>query len=87
MQEDASFTAEQAAAANRSLRAALGLRPQEFTTQQFVGMISEEIEQLREAGKTDDDIAQLLEKEVGVFISSDSIRRFYSDETERVGYP
>ena len=87
MEETASFSAEQAAAANRSLRAALGLGAQDFTTEQFVGMISEEIEQLRAVGKTDADIAQILEQDVGVRVSVDSIRRFYSDETERIGYP
>ncbi len=87
MEETSSFTAEQAAAANTRLRAALGFEPERFTMQQFVGMISEEIEQLRAAGKTDDEIARLLEREVGVRVSPDSLRRYYADESERVGYP
>ena len=65
---------------DRSLRAALGLGSQEFTTEQFVGMISEEIEQLRAAGKTDADIAQILARDVGVRVSTDSIQRYYSAE-------
>ncbi len=86
MEETASFTAEQAAAANRILRAELGLGPQEFSTEQFVGMISEEIEKLRASGKTDDEIVRLLNEGVGVTVSPDSIRRFYADEAQRIGY-
>ncbi len=82
-----SFTAEQAAAANTALRAALGLAPQQFSAEQFVGMISEEIEQLRAAGRTDDDISQLLAKEIGVALDSDLIARYYADDVERLGYP
>ncbi len=87
MENANSFTAEQAAAANKALRAALGLAPQLFSAEQFVGMISEEIEQLRAAGKTDVDIAQLLSKEVGVQIDPDAIGRYYAEESERLGYP
>ncbi len=43
-------------------------------------MISEEIEQLRAAGKTDADIAQILARDVGVRVSTDSIQRYYSAE-------
>ncbi len=82
-----SFSAEEAAAANKALRAALGLPPQQFSAEQFVGMISEEIEQLRAAGKTDGDIAQILAKETGVQLDPDLIGRYYADEAERVGYP
>jgi len=71
------YTAEQAAAANVVLRAALGLPAQRFGTQQFVGMISDEIEQLRNAGKTDADIADLLLDQTGVDLGADAISRFY----------
>jgi hypothetical protein len=67
------------------LRAELGLGPQEFSTEQFVGMISEEIEKLRASGKTDDEIVRLLNEGVGVTVSPDSIRRFYADEAQRIG--
>ncbi len=80
---DEGFTAQQAAAANNALRAALGLPPQRFATEQFVGMISDEIEQLRTAGKTDDDIARLLFESVGVNIRPDAISRFYAGPDER----
>ncbi|GAC1348730.1 MAG: hypothetical protein NVSMB19_00270 [Vulcanimicrobiaceae bacterium] len=80
---DDGFTAEQAAAANGVLRGALGLPPQRFGTAQFVGMISDEIEQLRAAGKTDADITDLLSRSVGVKISPEAIARFYAGPQER----
>ena len=78
-----SFTADQAAAANSALRGALGLPAQRFGTEQFVGMISDEIEQLRAAGKTDGDIASILSMNAGINISPDAISRYYAEPSER----
>ena len=77
------FTAEQAAAANTALRAALGLAPERFGLQQFVGMMSDEIEQLRAAGRTDEAIAALLRERVGVEVPADAISRFYAGPERR----
>ncbi len=77
------FTAQQAAAANSALRAALGLPPERFATEQLVGMLSDEIEQLRSAGKTDHDIAGLLSESIGANIGADAISRFYARPDER----
>ena len=80
------FTAQQAAAANTALRAALGLGPQQFGIEQFVGMISDEVEQLRAAGKTDSDIANVLSSSIGVTVDSADIARYYAPPEER-GHP
>ncbi len=77
------FTAEQAAKANSVLRAALCLPPQRFGLEQFVGMISDEVDQLRSAGKNDADIAKLLSDGVGVDVDADSIGRYYADPSQR----
>jgi len=83
VKDNDSFTVEQAAAANKALRAALGLPAQRFSAQEFVGMISEEIEQLRSAGQSDDDIARLLAKEVDVTLDADLIGRYYAADSSR----
>jgi len=70
------FTAEQAAAATGALREALGLPPQRFGTEQFVGMISDEIEQLRAAGRSDGDISRLLSQGSGIEIGPEALARF-----------
>ena len=77
------FTVEQAATANTALRAAVGLPPQRFGVEQFVGMISDEIEQLRAAGKTDADIAKILLDSGGVEIKPDAIARYYASPEDR----
>ncbi len=83
-QENAnSFTPEQAAAVTTDLRAALGLPPQRFSTAQFVGMISDEIERLREAGKTDAEIAKLVGDAAGVEVSPEAIARHYAGPEAR----
>lgn len=83
MSDEQTFTAEEAALANGALRAALGLPAQRFGTEQFVGMISDEIEQLRESGKSDRDIAGILADRAGITIGADEITRFYADASER----
>lgn len=81
--KDDGFTVEQAAAANKALRNALGLPPERFATDQFVGMISDEIEQLRSAGKSDEEIADILAAGAGVEISPHAITKFYAEPSER----
>jgi hypothetical protein len=50
---DLSFSTEQLVAAQKVLRDALQLPPERFPLQAFVGMISDEIEQLRLRGLSD----------------------------------
>ena len=76
------FSADQAAAANSALRAAIGLPPERFGAERFVGMISDEIEQLHATGKTDDDISRLLSA-AGVELDADAIARFYAHPAQR----
>ena len=77
------FTAEDAAKANAVLRGALGLEPQRFSVEQFVGMASDEIEQLRAAGKSDDEIVSLL-KGAGIEVEATDIARYYAPPDERL---
>ena len=77
------LTGQQAADAQTALRRALGLPPEEFPLPAFVGMISDEIEQLRARGDTDDAIAALISETTGIPISSDTIERFYASPEER----
>lgn len=83
MSDEKSFTAEQAALANGALRAALGLPAQRFGTEQLVGMISDEIEEIRASGKSDRDIAKILADRAGITIAPEDIARFYAGPSER----
>lgn len=77
------FTGQQAATAQTALRRALGLDPEQFSVPAFIGMVSDEIEQLRTQGKTDDQIAELIEQAIGVKLSAETITRFYATPEER----
>ncbi len=50
------YPLEEAVKAQMASRSAAGLGPEMFPVQAFVGMISDEIDSLRKAGKTDEQI-------------------------------
>lgn len=72
------FTASQAADAQTALRKALGLPPEHFPLPAFIGMISEEIEQLRKTGKTDEEITAIIEEATWVKIAAQAVTDFYA---------
>ena len=80
---DGFYTAGDAATANTVLRAAAGLAAEKFGAEQFVRMISDEIELLRRTGKTDAEIAQLLADGGGIELNPDAITRYYAPEDAR----
>lgn len=77
---------EQALKAQSALRSAAGLGPEQFPIQAFVGMISDEIEALRERGKTDADIANLIRANSSINITSEQIAAFYAPPDDRQGH-
>ena len=77
------FSLEDALAAQREMRAALGLAEERFPLAAFIGMVSDEIEQLRINGKSDDAIAQLMSEATGRNLSADDLARYYATPEER----
>jgi hypothetical protein len=77
------FTGKQAAEAQTALRKALGLPPEDFPLQAFVGMISDEIQQLRARGHDDAEIARLVSEATGKAVAPDEIARFYASPAQR----
>ena len=82
-EKDITVTGQQAADAQTALRKALGLPPEQFPLPAFVGMVSDEIEQLRRKGKSDTEIAMLIQNAVGVELQADDIARYYASPEER----
>lgn len=80
---DEDFTLEQAMAAQRALRDSLGLDEERFPMDRLVGMISDEIQGCREAGRDDDAIAAMIEAATGKPVTPDDIRRHYASEERR----
>ena len=72
-----SFPLDQVMKALCALRAAAHLPQESFSAEQFVGMISDEIEVLREHGHKDAEIAFLIHSGSDIDISEAQIRKFY----------
>jgi hypothetical protein len=81
--EATTFSAQEAVAVQREMRRALGLEAERFPLPAFVGMISDEIEQLRAAGRSDADIAAMIRTTIGREVEPDALDRFYAPPEER----
>ena len=77
------YPVEEAVKAQKYLREAAGLGPEQFPIQAFVGMISDEIESLRKIGKTDDEIASMIQSNSAIEITAAEIARNYASPEER----
>ena len=77
------YPVEEAIRAQKALRDAAGLRPEMFPIQAFVGMISDEIEQLRNQGKTDEDIARIIAANSNIEITASEVAENYASPEDR----
>jgi hypothetical protein len=77
------YSLEQAVCAQRALRDAAGLGPEMFPVQGFVGMISDEIEELRSQGKYNQDIATLIGANSNIQITAAEIAQHYAPQEDR----
>ena len=77
------YPVEDAIQAQKALREAAGLGPEQFPIQAFVGMISDEIEQLRDRGHSDQQIADIVESHSNIRISAAEIAEHYASPQRR----
>jgi hypothetical protein len=77
------YPLEEALKAQRALREAAGLAPEQFPIEAFVGMISDEVESLRRRGRTDAEIAALIEASSQIRITAKQIDANYASPEER----
>ena len=78
MSTEPEFTVQQAVSVQQALRATLELGPELFGLPAFIGMISDEIAQMRSAGRSDQDIVQIIALHTGQQIAADDVRRYYA---------
>ncbi len=81
------YPLEEAVRAQKALREAAGLGPELFPVQAFVGMISDEIEELRKRGRSDEQIASLIETSSSIKITASEIAENYASPDERHQHP
>lgn len=77
------FTLEQAMRAQQALRQAAALPPEQFPLEAFVGMISDEMEALRKAGKSDEEITEIVNRAAQTQLSTSDIASNYATPEER----
>ena len=85
MADQLTFTLDEAIKAQRGLREALGLGEERFEMSEFVEMISDEIEQMRDAGKTNDDIVGIVAQATGHRMDASDLDRHYIAPEDRHG--
>lgn len=83
MPSEKTYPLEEALAAQKALRTAAGLEPETFPIQAFVGMISDEIEQLRNQGRTDEEIARMITANSKIEITPAEITENYASPEDR----
>lgn len=83
MSQPKMYPVEEAIKAQKALRSAAGLAPEQFPIQAFVGMISDEVESLRERGKTDEEIAAIIQQNSAIEITAEQIAENYASPEER----
>jgi len=77
------YPLEEAVRAQKALRELAGLGPEMFPVQAFVGMISDEIESLRNQGRSDEEIARVIQANSGISITAADISAHYSLPAQR----
>ncbi len=77
------YALEEAIKAQQALRSSAGLEPELFPIQAFVGMVSDEVEALRNRGKSDEEIASVIRNSSAIAITADEIAQFYASPDER----
>ena len=77
------YPLDQILRAQSALRAAANLPPEQFPPEAFIGMVSDEIEALRKAGKSDADIANIIQQSSGISISPQTITENYAPPEDR----
>jgi hypothetical protein len=77
------YPLDEALRAQKALRAMAGLKPEQFPVPAFVGMISDEIEQLRNQGRSDADIAEAIRANSQIEITAEDISENYAPPEAR----
>ncbi len=81
--EEKNYPIEEALRAQKALRDLAGLNPELFPVQAFVGMISDEIETLRNQGHSDEQIASVVSSSSSIALTAEEVGRYYASPEER----
>jgi hypothetical protein len=77
------YPVEEALRAQKALRDKAGLPPEQFSIGAFVGMVSDEIESLRQRGHSDQEIADTIQAHSKIEITAAEIAEHYAGPEQR----
>ena len=77
------YTLEEAMKAQAALRSAARMPPERFPLPQIIGMFSDEIEALRNAGRPDQEIAAIISGSSTMRVTEAEIQKFYASPEDR----
>jgi hypothetical protein len=83
MADDIAFTLPEALRTQKHMRDALGLGEERFPVPAFINMVSDEVEQLRDVGRTDGEIAALVEESSRHALTEAEFARYYTPAEDR----
>lgn len=83
MHSNITYNLEDALQAQKALRDLAGLAPERFPLEAFVGMISDEVEHLRNLGHSDQDIADVIRHNSAIEITAAQIAENYAGPEQR----
>lgn len=83
MPENTIVPLDAALQAQKALRDAAGLETETFPLRDFVGMVSDEIERLRQLGRSDEQIASLIQRNSPIQITASEISEHYASPEHR----
>jgi hypothetical protein len=72
-----SFSVEDLVSAQHEMRSILGLPEERFSLPNFIGMLSDEIEQMRNFGISEELIAQTIMGATGEVVTADQVQQHY----------
>lgn len=79
----ADFSIDDVVLAQNEMRHMLCLPDPQFSMPTFIGMLSDEIEQMRRAGHTDELVAETIRRATGQHVEAGDVGRYYLSIEER----
>ncbi len=81
--EEQMFPLEEIMKAQNTLRGAAKMAPERFPLPFIIGMISDEIQQLREKGRSDDEIAAMISGNSLIKVEAETLQKYYATPEQR----
>jgi hypothetical protein len=83
MTDESTFSLAEALAAQKALRDAAGAEEEVFELADVIGMVSDEVDMLKEQGRSLGDIAALVQQATGKPVTAEDVEKYYVPADER----